>query len=37
MTAALTDAAIAVLLGTVLGSGLWSILAALPRWSAPPD
>ncbi len=35
MTAALTDAAIAVLLGTVLGSGLWSILAALPRWSAP--
>ncbi|MCD2496982.1 type II secretion system F family protein [Microbacterium nymphoidis] len=35
MTAALTDGAIAVLLGTVLGSGLWSILAALPRWSAP--
>lgn len=35
VTTTLTDAAIAVLLGTTLGSGLWSILAALPHWSAP--
>ena len=35
MTGALTDAALAVLFGGLLGAGLWSMLAALPRWSAP--
>ncbi len=31
----LRDGAVAVLLGLALGTGLWSMLAALPRWAAP--
>lgn len=35
MSAAWTDAALAVLLGGMLGAGAWAMLAAMPRWSAP--
>lgn len=35
MTGSQQDALVALVLGLVLGAGLWAIVASLPRWAAP--